>query len=389
MAGEGTVRLGIDLGTSTTVALIAPAGRPPRPLLFDGSPLLPSAVCLDPTGRLVVGRDAVHLASANPAAFEPYPKRCVDDGTVLLGQTEVSVTAMLQAVLGRVLDEAALVTGEPYSEVVITCPAAWGERRRSVLLGAAPDGTRLVTEPVAAAHSFVDIAGQHLDVGQAALIYDFGAGTFDASVVRRRADGFEVLATVGLPDSGGLDIDAAIVKHLAAAVPDAEGWHRLDHPETPGDRRARRQLWENVRTGKEMLSRATSTLVHVPVLDRDVPLSRETLDELATPVLDRTVATCRDTLRAAGVDGTGLTAIFLVGGSSRMPAVSTVLHRALGIAPATVEQPELAVAEGSLRAAGQPAGDTPDWPPAAVVPAGPRPGRRVRRLVAAAATVAV
>jgi molecular chaperone DnaK len=98
-------RLGIDFGTSTTVAVIAFPGREPRPLLFDGSPLLPSAVCVDATGRLVVGRDALHTALANPAAFEPHPKRCVDDGTVLLGDTELSVDSLFEVVLRRVVDE--------------------------------------------------------------------------------------------------------------------------------------------------------------------------------------------------------------------------------------------------------------------------------------------
>lgn len=84
MGGEG-YRVGVDFGTSNTAAVLAfPDGRV-RPLLFDGSPLLPSAVFADPSAGLLVGRDATHAARTRPDRFEPHPKRCVDDGTVLLG----------------------------------------------------------------------------------------------------------------------------------------------------------------------------------------------------------------------------------------------------------------------------------------------------------------
>ncbi|MFI6761202.1 Hsp70 family protein [Micromonospora sp. NPDC050417] len=349
----GPARLGIDFGTSTTVAMVSVPGRTPRSLLFDGSPLLPSAICLDPTGRILVGRDALHTAMARPAAFEPHPKQRVDEGTVLLGDTELAVSRLFGAVLDRVLLEAANVTGdlpERALEVVVTCPAGWGSARRATLLAAAPPGTRLVEEPVAAAHAFVDSAGHAIPDGGTAVVYDFGAGTFDAAVVRRTGDGFAVVASRGLPDCGGLDLDAAIVAHLAAAVPDAVVWGRLDAPVTATDRRARQQLWANVRAAKEMLSRATTTQVYLPLLDIVVPLGRQELDGLAAPILDRTVAAVREVLELAGVGATALDAIFLAGGSSRMPAVVTHLHRAFGFAPVTVEQPELAVAEGCLRA---------------------------------------
>ncbi|MFK3985259.1 Hsp70 family protein [Micromonospora sp. NPDC050397] len=353
MDDAGPVRLGIDFGTSTTVAMLAVPGRGSRSLLFDGSPLLPSAVCLDPTGRILVGRDALYTAMAQPATFEPHPKQRVDEGTVLLGDTEIPVSKLFGAVLDRVLLEAANVTGgatDRASEVVITCPAAWGNARRETLLAAAPDGTRLVEEPVAAAHAFVDIAGNDIPDGGAAVVYDFGAGTFDAAVVRRTGVGFSVVASRGLPDCGGLDVDAAIVARLAAAVPDPQLWHRLDEPATATDRRARQQLWANVRAAKEMLSRAATVQVYLPLFDLVVPLGRQELDELAAPILDRTVETVREVLELAGVGDDGLDAIFLAGGSSRMPAVVTHLHRAFGFSPLTVEQPELAVAEGSLRA---------------------------------------
>lgn len=348
----GNTRLGIDFGTSSTVAVVALPNREPRPLLFDGSPLLPSAVCVDPTGRVLVGRDAHHTAMSLPESYEPYPKQRVDDDTVLLGGTDVAVSRLYRAVLDRVVVEARHSTGRAAGEpidVVLTCPVAWGQRRRATLLAAAPPGARLVDEPVAAAHHFGDLCDVDLVEGRTAVVYDLGAGTFDVAVVRRTATGFVVVAAEGVADCGGLDIDAAIVRHLAAAVPDTDAWRRLDAPDNPADRRARRQLWENVRAGKEMLSRAVTTQIHLPILEFDVPLGRETLDELAAPVIGRTVGTVGALLHGAGVDVGDLAAILLVGGASRMPAVATALHRTFGVVATTVDQPELAVAEGSLR----------------------------------------
>src|SRR4029453_19309049 len=97
--------LGVDFGTSNTVAVARwPDGRA-RPILIDGSPLLPSAVYAEPDGQLIVGRDAVHRARLDPARFEPNPKRRIDDHLVLLGNHEVPVVDLIAAVLARVAEE--------------------------------------------------------------------------------------------------------------------------------------------------------------------------------------------------------------------------------------------------------------------------------------------
>lgn len=110
---------------------------PVKPLLFDGSPLLRSAVFLERSGRLVVGRAAVHSARLDPARYEPNPKRGIDHDTVLLGDAEVPVADLVAAVLGRVVEEAHHTTGGVTPDrVALTHPAAWGRRRR-ILLDAA------------------------------------------------------------------------------------------------------------------------------------------------------------------------------------------------------------------------------------------------------------
>jgi molecular chaperone DnaK (HSP70) len=345
--------LGMNFGTSTTVAVLArPDGRL-MPVLFDGSPLLPSAVCLNSRGRLLVGLDALHAGLAAPDRFEPHPRRRIDDRAVLLGDSEVTVVDLFAAVLGHVVDRAGRAGGDP-GTTVLTHPATWGLARLEVLRAAAKaaglDRVELATEPIAAAAYIAAVYGTRIPAGGPLLVHNLGAGTFDATVVRRVADGFEVLASVGLDDTGGLDIDAAIVGHVGGsiAMPHPTRW-RPAHTATSTDRRAALQLWEHARAGKQALSRHDSTHVHLPLLERDVPLGREQLDPLAHPTVDRTVRATRAALREADLRPADLAALVLIGGGSRLPLVAVALRRDLGVKPLRMEQPELVAAAGALR----------------------------------------
>jgi molecular chaperone DnaK len=353
---QGRHSLGVDFGTSNTVAVARwPDGRA-RPILVDGSPLLPSAVYAEPSGHLAVGRDAVHNARRDPGRFEPNPKRRIDDGLVLLGDQEFAVVDLIAAVLVRVADEWHRAVGPVRPEVTLTCPATWGATRRGLLAEAAAraglERARLVAEPVAAATYFAEVLGRDVPIGSVVVVHDFGAGTFDASVVARTAEGFEVLAVDGRDDIGGLDVDAAIVAHLGRQVAerDPATWQRLTEPSTLEERRAQRQLWDDVRIAKERLSRIQSADVIVPLLDLEIHITRDELEELARPILDQTVRVTNDILRWANLPAGRLAGVFLVGGASRIPLVATLLHRALGEAPVVIEQPELVVAEGSILA---------------------------------------
>jgi molecular chaperone DnaK len=341
--------LGVDFGTSNTVAVARwPDGRA-RPLLVDGSPLLPSAVYAEPDGTLVVGRDAVHSARLDPVRFEPNPKRRIDDGLVLLGEQEFPVVELISAVLARVAEEWHRAVGPVTPETTLTCPATWGATRRTLLAEAAARAglvnARLVAEPVAAATYFAEVLGRDVPIGSVVVVHDFGAGTFDASVVARTASGFEVMAVDGRDDIGGLDVDAAIVEHLRTSE-----WERLLEPTTAQERRAQRQLWEEVRIAKERLSRAQSADFVVPLLDTEVHLTRDELEKLARPVLEQTVRVTKGLLDWADLPEGRLAGVFLVGGASRIPLVATLLHRELGEPPVVIEQPELVVAEGSVLA---------------------------------------
>jgi len=150
--------LGIDFGTSNTVAMLRWPDGGLKPLMFEGSPLLPSAVFAQADGSLVVGSDALHHARFSPAGLEANPKRHIDEEAILLGGYEITVVDLVAAVLRRVVAAAVQVTGGEAPAAALTHPATWGPVRRGVLLDAARavglHEVSLVAEPSAAADYF-------------------------------------------------------------------------------------------------------------------------------------------------------------------------------------------------------------------------------------------
>ncbi|GAA1880472.1 Hsp70 family protein [Asanoa iriomotensis] len=352
--------LGVDLGTSNTVAVLRwPDGRT-RPLLFDGQPLLPSGVLLDEGGRLHVGHDARRLAQADPARYEPNPKRHVDTPGVLLGDHEVATVDLLAALLAAVAHAAVEAVGY-LPPATLTYPAAWGPQRRQILTEALaragwPAGTTLAPEPVAAARYFAEVLRRPVPVGSALAVFDFGGGTVDIAVVRNEGPDptgrarFSVVAAGGVAELGGLDLDAALVEHLGHTIAgtDPAAWERLRNPVNAAQWRDRRRFWDDVRGAKEMLSRAAVAPVAVPGVEKAVHLTRDELERLANPLLRRAVMETAAVIAAANLRPDQLAGLFLVGGSSRVPLVARMLHADLGVAPTVLEQPELPVAEGAL-----------------------------------------
>ncbi|MCL7461024.1 Hsp70 family protein [Micromonospora sp. MSM11] len=373
MAGQHEgYALGVDLGTSHTVAVLRRPDGHTRPLLVDGQPIIPSGVYADADGLLHAGRDAQRLARTDPGRYEPNPKRRVDEPSVLLGDRRYPPAELLAATLHAVARAAVEAVGF-LPPAVLTCPATWDAARRQVLAdalaaagwpsaaehtlsGPTPPGTRLLREPVAAARYYTQVLRRPVPVGGTIAVFDFGAGTLDVAVLRNEGadpwgdSGFTVVTAGGADDLGGLDVDAALLGRLGELVAEAhpDRWARLTRPESATQWRERHELWENVRGAKEMLSRVPAAPVAVPGVEAAVTLTRADLERVAAPLLGRAVAVAREVIAAAGLDAQQLSGLFLVGGATRMPMVARLLHAELGVAPTVLEQPELPVAEGAL-----------------------------------------
>ncbi len=347
-------RLSIDFGTTYTAAAVEEGGRTSvLTLEGDGSHRVRSAVWLDDSGRLLVGAAAINQCWLAPERFEPTPKRLVGQAQSRLGDTPIPVVAMVAAVLQRVVEEATRQHGgEAPVEARLTHPAGWSATRNAVLVEAARQAglgsVKLIPEPVAAAAHLSRTRG--IEVGQHLAVYDLGGGTFDAAVLRRTDDGFEVAGPPGGKDPmGGEEIDHRIIDHLGAGpVGQQRDWHLLLDPPDTLWRQRQADLFAWVRRAKEALSTEMAFTLMIPGLDLRVQLTRAELEDLVRADIEETVEILHATIVAAGISPNerDLAGIFLVGGSSRMPLVAETIWRRLGRRADTQDDPKSVVALG-------------------------------------------
>lgn len=349
------LRVAVDFGTSSTCTAVSIDDSQPQIVVVDGAPLLPSSVYVTSDGTLFVGHEADRQAAVDPSRYEPHPKRRIDEGELLLGDTVLPVLGVVRAVLSRAVREARhLAANATVDQLVLTHPADWGAPRTGKLRRAASGLAAeivLVPEPVAAA--VFHAANHNVPIGAALAVLDLGGGTVDASVVRREAGGsFRVLSARGDPTFGGADVDQTMLEHVGAQVSqtDPDAWRRLVEGRELADRRRRRVLRQDVRGAKETLSRHTYTDVPMPSPFPDAHVTRAGLERLIQAQLVRTIGLLADAVAQAGLRPAQLAAVFLVGGSSRIPLVSRLLHERLGVVPVTLDQPETVVVRGALRA---------------------------------------
>ncbi len=300
------------------------------------------------------GTPCTARGSTQPAS-SPTPSAASTTGRCLLGDRELPVGELMAAVLRRVRDEWRRTVGGVDPDVTLTFPASWGATRRLVLADAAATAglgqVRLVPEPVAAAAYFTQVLGREVPIGAVVVVHDFGAGTFDASVVvpdRRPASRCWPLTGATTSAASTSTTRSWPRSAKCARSRDPAAWQRLMHPETVEDRRARRLLWDDARVAKERLSRTPAADLTVPLLNADVHFTRQELEQLARPLIEQTIRVTQGVIRWAQLAKGRIAGVFLVGGSSRIPLVATMLHQALGEAPVAIEQPELVVAEGSV-----------------------------------------
>jgi len=379
VVSTGEPRLGIDYGTASTVAVLAwPDGRY-VPVLFDGAPLLPSAVHVDPHGQILTGVQAWQQAAARPDGFEPAPLRRITEGDLTLGSRTVAVLDLIAATLRRVADEAENIAGAPAAQVRMVVPAGWGPRRRTLLRQAThraglPEPT-LVETPVAVAEHLLD-TGTAVPVGGFLAVADFGAG-FEATMLRRGPSGFEVLATVDAPNASGDRLDAALAEQLTALVhaadlQSADQAAGTDPDPPPGAAAIPWPLRESARLAKQSLAHATAVLVPMPPPHPAVVLNAAHLADIAGPVLQPAAAATRQAIDAAEIPPDQLAGVYLVGGGAQLPHAAALLRDEVHQAATVVPDPQRAAVLGAVHATTPTGADQAPAPP-------PEPGPPIRR----------
>jgi len=385
VAGDEWV-LGIDVGTSRSAGAMANGSV--TPLEVEGNRWMPSMVLLDPDGTLVVGSAADYQAGVYPDRVERTPKRHLGGpAPLLLGGTPVEVPAAIASLISVFLGEGRLRHGgQAPSATVLTHPVRWGDDRKAALVESARlagiTDPLLIEEPVAAAVHYV---GNRVDVGQYVGVYDLGGGTFDTAVLLRTEGGFE---TVGAPGgdefTGGEHFDHLVYEFLGTCLADEDPalWEQVQHGEDRKWTRAGADLLTQARRAKEAVSSYPSTQVLLPLVDRDAVVTRAQVEEMIRPLIEETVDEMATTIASAGLVPDDLTAVYLVGGSSRIPLVTRLMTERFSDRIATRDEPKSVVALGAAQVgrqrhrlpsppvsrAGPTGGPSPNTVPAEVTP---------------------
>ncbi|MEZ6128778.1 MAG: Hsp70 family protein [Planctomycetaceae bacterium] len=341
--------VGIDLGTTNSVVSAIVNGKA-QVLDEDGEKLLPSVVGLKPDGTLVTGTVARNQLAAFPDRTIASIKRKM--GTmepVMLGDQSFTPPEISAMILRRLRDRAARALGEPVTRAVITVPAFFDENQRQATREAGELAglkvERIINEPTAA--TLVYHAGsqerQHI------VVYDFGGGTFDVSVVRMEAGVVEVLSSKGDTKLGGDDLDALLMDHVARLF---EKEHGIDLRTEVSSRYRLLQACELAK--QKLSSEETVEIVEEFIAEKNgsplnlkVSVSRDDYEHMIVPLVDRTIACVDDALRDVMMTADQIDDLVLVGGSTRTPLVERRLREEFRREPSRAVDPDLAVALGA------------------------------------------
>ncbi len=346
--------LGIDLGTTYSAAAVARDDRVQVVGLGNRSAAIPSVIYLREDETILTGEAAQRRAATEPERIARESKRRIGDPTpLLLGGSPYSAEALASKLLRWIVERVAELEGGPADQLAITHPANWGPYKQDLLRQAIrmadlPAAVTL-TEPQAAAISYA--ANERVEVGSLIAVYDLGGGTFDAAVLRKTTDGFDLLGEPeGIERLGGIDFDEAVFAHVRRALGDALAGLDVDDPATIA---ALARLRQECVDTKEALSADTEASIPVllPHLQTEVRLTRAEFEQLVRPPLAETVAAMRRALDSAETAPEDVSAVLLVGGSSRIPLVAELVSDAFGRPIAVDAHPKHAIALGAAHAA--------------------------------------
>jgi actin-like ATPase involved in cell morphogenesis len=363
MSAAGHYQLGVDLGTTWTAAAVARDGQVHMVGLGNRAAAIPSVVHQAHDGTTLTGDAADRRGPSEPLRVAREFKRRLGDPTpVLLGGTPYSAGALLGTMLDAVVTRVMEREGGPPTHLTVTHPANWGPYKielfeQSIGMAGIPAASTL-TEPEAAAMAYA--ANERVETGALVAVYDLGGGTFDTAILRKTSDGFAILGQpAGIERLGGIDFDEAVVSHVRTTLGPA--LDQID-PTDPAVLRALTRLRRECVDAKEALSSDTHATIPVllPNLQTEVRLTRGEFEAMIRPTLHATVDAMRRTMAAAAIEADEISAVLLVGGSSRIPLVAELVSEAFGRPVAVDAHPKHAVALGAARAAALAADDRPD-----------------------------
>jgi molecular chaperone DnaK len=342
--------LGIDLGTTYTAAAAERDGVVEALTLGNRTASVPSVLFLRDDGEILVGEAATRRATSDPGRVAREFKRRVGDPTpIILGGTPYAAEMLMARLLRWSVDKVREQQGEPPRAIALTHPANWGPYKLDLFTQAVRqvdlDAALLLAEPVAAATFYA--SQRRLEPGSVVAVYDLGGGTFDAAMVRRTAEAFEIIGTPeGVERLGGIDFDEAVFAHVREAVGDR--LERLD-PEEPAAQAAVARLRQECIDAKEALSSDTDVSIPVllPGLQTEVRLTRAEFEAMIRPAISETIVALRRAIRSASVANDDISAVLLVGGSSRIPLVAQMVGAELGRPIAIDAHPKDAIAFGA------------------------------------------
>ncbi len=362
--------VGIDLGTTNSVVATLEGGEPTVIANAEGSRTTPSVVAFSKTGEVLVGEIAKRQAVTNVDRTITSVKRHMGtDWTTKIDDKTYTPQEISARVLGKLKRDAEAYLGEPITDAVITVPAYFNDAQRQATKDAGTiaglNVLRIINEPTAAALAYGLERGKEDEL---ILVFDLGGGTFDVSLleVGKDDDGFstiEVRATSGDNHLGGDDWDARIVDWLVGQVKNGTG------VDLSKDKIALQRLREAAEQAKKELSSATSTNISLQYLSMsengpvhlDEKLTRAQFQQMTQDLLDRTKAPFQAVIRDAGIKVGDIDHVVLVGGSTRMPAVTEVVTELTGgQEPNKGVNPDEVVAVGAALQAGVIKGDRKD-----------------------------
>jgi molecular chaperone DnaK len=347
--------IGIDLGTTNSAGAVVEAGRPAVIPSAEGATpagkMFPSVVAFTQDGQLLVGEPARRQVVTNPdgTIFEIKRKMGTDYRVSVFGKT-YSPEQISSFILQKIKKDAETFLGYPIKKAVITVPAHFNDNQRQATKDAGEiaglDVVRIINEPTAASLAYgLDKSEKEMKI----LVFSFGGGTHDATVMEFGQGVFQVLATSGDTQTGGTDIDNAVMQLLLQDFRSRTG---ID---LRSDRTAMARLKEAAEQAKIQLSNLTSTDIDLPFIASDqagpknlhYTLTRTKLEEVAGPIVAKTEETIRKVMSDAKLSPAQIDKVILIGGMTRMPMVRKFVEDVAGKPAERGVDPMEAVAIGA------------------------------------------